>query len=340
MKFGPVPTREALGAILAHSVLAADPSVPESLTYKIPKGTALTEKHIRDLLALDVTAVTVARLEGTDIHEDEAATQLAASLLNERAELSATRAKTGRVNLRAETAGLVDLDAGAINAANSVHPGITIATVPQLQRLELRGLAATVKIIPYGVPKDALQRAVDLAENAMGFLPPQITSATLIETSVAGLDHGPKGREAIRHRLARLGVMLSDKITIPHTIQKIADALTEAPGELLLILTGSATSDEADTAPAALVQAGGEILHYGMPVDPGNLLFIGKLGPRYVIGLPGCARSPALNGADWVLERVICGRAPSAQDIMGMGVGGLLKEIPSRPLPRIKAEKA
>ena len=79
---------------------------------------------------------------------------------------------------------------------------------------------------------------------------------------------------------------------------------------------------------------------FGMPVDPGNLLFIGDIAGRPVIGLPGCARSPALNGADWVLERVICGRPPSPQDIMGMGVGGLLKEIPSRPLPRTKAENA
>ena len=71
-----------------------------------------------------------------------------------------------------------------------------------------------------------------------------------------------------------------------------------------------------------------------MPVDPGNLLFLGQQGARPVIGLPGCARAPALNGADWVLARVACGVAVSAQDIAAMGVGGLLKEIPSRPQPR------
>ena len=111
-------------------------------------------------------------------------------------------------------------------------------------------------------------------------------------------------------------------------------ALSEAPGEMVLILTGSATSDIADTAPAALVAAGGGVIHYGMPVDPGNLLFLGDLAGKPVIGLPGCARSPALNGADWVLERLICGISVSADDIMGWGVGGLLKEIPERGHPR------
>jgi molybdenum cofactor cytidylyltransferase len=63
-------------------------------------------------------------------------------------------------------------------------------------------------------------------------------------------------------------------------------------------------------------------------------LFLGALGSKPVIGLPGCARSPALNGADWILERVICGIPVGADDIAAMGVGGLLKEIPTRPRPR------
>jgi molybdenum cofactor cytidylyltransferase len=71
-----------------------------------------------------------------------------------------------------------------------------------------------------------------------------------------------------------------------------------------------------------------------MPVDPGNLLFFGQLGGMPVIGLPGCARSPALNGADWVLERLICGLPVTSGDVADMGLGGLLKEVPSRPRPR------
>ena len=103
-------------------------------------------------------------------------------------------------------------------------------------------------------------------------------------------------------------------------------------------MTASATSDPDDVAPSALRQAGGIVERFGMPVDPGNLLFIGALGDRPVIGLPGCARSPALNGADWVLERIICGLPVQGEDIAAMGVGGLLKEIPTRPKPRREAE--
>ena len=117
---------------------------------------------------------------------------------------------------------------------------------------------------------------------------------------------------------------------VSHDVGAIAGALRDAPGEVLLILTASATSDARDTETEGLRAAGGRLIRFGMPVDPGNLLFLGDLSGRPVIGLPGCARSPALNGADWVLERVICGLPPSAGDIAAMGVGGLLKEIPQR----------
>ena len=46
-------------------------------------------------------------------------------------------------------------------------------------------------------------------------------------------------------------------------------------------------------------------MRFGMPVDPGNLLLLGRLGGKPVLGLPGCARSPKVNGFDWVLQRLI-----------------------------------
>lgn len=135
-----------------------------------------------------------------------------------------------------------------------------------------------------------------------------------------------------------MGMDLQGEIRVPHEVDALAQALRDAQGDVLFILTGSATSDINDVAPMAVRAAGGEVHHYGIPVDPGNLLFLGQLGAKPVIGLPGCARSPALNGADWVMERVLCGINVDAADIAAMGGGGLLKEIPTRPRPRRSAE--
>jgi molybdenum cofactor cytidylyltransferase len=104
--------------------------------------------------------------------------------------------------------------------------------------------------------------------------------------------------------------------------------------DLLLIHGASAILDRRDVIPAAIVAAGGRIDHFGMPVDPGNLLLLGRIGERPVLGLPGCARSPKVNGFDWVLERLVAGLPVGSGEIMRMGSGGLLAEIPSRPAPR------
>ena len=116
---------------------------------------------------------------------------------------------------------------------------------------------------------------------------------------------------------------------------ELAPTIRDALGhgiDILLIHGASAILDRRDVIPAAIVAAGGRIDHFGMPVDPGNLLLLGHVAERVVLGLPGCARSPKVNGFDWVLERLVAGLPVGSAEIMRMGSGGLLAEIPSRPL--------
>jgi len=325
MIFGPVPLAEATGAILAHSVSVSD--------GRLRKGIVLTEAHVATLQEAGVTEVIVARPEAGDLHEDIAAMQLAEAACGTAPGITLSRAFTGRVNLLAAGPGVVRLDPARINAANAVHPMITIATVPEYQQMRDGGMIATVKIISYAVPETAVRAAAQAVQGAVSFAQPVLRDATLIITQTPG-GPGEKGSEAIAARLEALGMTLRTQITVPHEIDPIARALATAQGDMILVLTASATSDPNDTAPAALRAAGGRVERFGMPVDPGNLLFLGELGGRPVIGLPGCARAPSLNGADRVLSRVACGIAVTAGDIAGMGVGGLLKEIPTRPMPR------
>ncbi|WP_101067867.1 molybdopterin-binding protein [Roseovarius salinarum] len=325
MKFGDVPVDEAEGAILAHSLHVAD--------GKLRKGLRLTCDHVAALRAAGLTEVTVARLDAADVHEDTAAARLGAALADGAAQVKLSNPFTGRVNLTAAGPGVVRLDAGQVNAVNAVDPAITVATVPDHRQLAAGGMIATVKIIPYAVPEADLDRAVARGRGAVGLAPPRLSTASLIVTDIPG-GPGTKGTQAILDRLTALDVALIETRVCAHEEPALTREIAAAEGEVVLILTGSATSDAADTAPAALRAAGGRLERFGMPVDPGNLLFIGDRHGRPVIGLPGSARSPVLHGVDWVLSRVVCGLPVSAADIAAMGVGGLLKEIPTRPQPR------
>lgn len=327
MRFGAVPVAQAEGAILAHS-LAVE-------TGRIRKGRVLTAEDVAALSAAGHAEITVARLDAGDIGEDAAAAMVAAALVPDpdTAGLRLTRAATGRVNVYATGPGVLGLDVAAIEAANLVDPMITIATLPSLARTSDRVMVATVKIIAYGVTQDAARRAAGYARGAMRVHPVRMRTASLIQTEIGEADPG-KGEAAMAARLTALGMQLSEVRDVAHDTLPLARAVAEASGDLILILTASATSDPADVAPEAVRRAGGTVTRFGLPVDPGNLLFLGQVDDRPVIGLPGCARSPALNGADWVLERIVCGVPVSDADMAAMGVGGLLKDSLARGMPR------
>lgn len=324
MRFGPVPLDQAEGAILAHSVALPD--------GRLRKGCVLGPGQIADLRAIGRTEVIAARLDPQDLHEDAAALAIAQALVPDPAAagLDLRPVGTGRVNLHARAAGVVEILADRVDALNAVDPMITLATVSRWQRLKAGEMAATVKIIAYGVAHASVKAACTSGAEALRLRAACLTRVTLVETHTE-TNARPLAVDAIGNRLAALGAGLSAHLHSPHREADLAATLgsvTEA--DLILILTASATSDAQDVAPGAVRRAGGKVDRFGMPVDPGNLLFLGSIGQTPVIGLPGCVRSPALNGADWVMERLICGVPVSGADIAGMGVGGLLKEIPTR----------
>lgn len=323
MKFGPVPTKDALGAILAHSLPVAK--------TRLRKGHKLDASDLIALGAAGHDPIVVAQLEPGDLDENAAAATLAQAVAGQGLHLST--ASTGRVNLFAAHAGIVGVDAAAIHALNAVNPMMTLATLQPFQRVAKGAMVATIKIISYAVPEADINTAARIGAAALHVLPAVFSTATLIETQIGPVPGG-KGHKALALRLARLGVTLTPRVIVPHQGPALAAAIAQAAGEVVFILTASATSDRDDVGPAAVRTSGGVVTQFGMPVDPGNLLFLGYKGRQPIVGLPGCARSAALNGADWVLERVICGVPLGPADFAAMGVGGLLKEIPSRPKPR------
>ncbi|WP_022726964.1 NTP transferase domain-containing protein [Fodinicurvata sediminis] len=336
MKFGQMPVSQAEGTLLAHSLKRG------SVSFK--KGRRLSSEDIEALRLAQIEEVTVAQLEDGDVHEDEAAEALASSLSGDGTAL--TSAVTGRCNIMSSSRGLLRLDTKLINSVNRIDEALTVATLPAYEVVEPRQMMATVKIIPFAASRQSLQRCQELCQEA-GEAPVQIASfqrkkVGLIQTSLAGMKESllDKTQSALNHRLRQLGSPDVREIRCVHEEEEVAAAISRLAAEkldILLISGASAIIDRKDTIPAAIERSGGQVNHFGMPVDPGNLLLLAEIEGIDVIGLPGCARSPKLNGFDWVLQRLCADLPIKPDDISGMGVGGLLKEIPSRPMPRTQA---
>ena len=330
MRFGTLPLDEAEGGILVHSVRAKD--------RVLKKGRVLARADIDALRAAGLTEVMVARLEQSDVPEDEAATKIARSLAGTGIRVGA--AFTGRANLYAIDAGIVVLDRARIDETNLIGEAVTVATLAPYAVVRPGEMIATVKIIPYAAPESVVAAAVVAAGKApIRVAPFRAKRVALVSTQLPGQKPSllDKNRAALEQRLAPLGGTLVFESRVPHEAGAVATAIAEGEhsgAELLFVFGASAITDRRDVIPAGIVAAGGTISHFGMPVDPGNLLLLGQLHGKPVVGLPSCARSPKVNGFDFVLQRLFADLPVSDADIMRMGVGGLLQEIPTRPQPR------
>jgi molybdenum cofactor cytidylyltransferase len=335
MKFGEIDVREAQGAFLAHSVKH------QSGLFK--KGRVLSAEDIDALEKSGVAKVFAARLEAGDVPEDVAASSVAIAISGSHAH--AQEPFTGRANVHAAAAGVALIDAERLRKINRLHESLTIATVAPFAAVAERQMLATVKVIPFAVPGQVVQEVLKIAAPGplVSLQPFRNSRVGLIitklpQTKASLID---KSREAMRQRIESLGSTLGEVVVVDHAVDPVAKAasrLRSAGHELVLLFGASAIVDRNDVLPRALTLAGGQVVHLGMPVDPGNLLMFGRLGETPVIGVPSCARSPKVNGFDWVLERTLAGIRLEAQDIMDMGVGGLLMEIPTRPTPRESTE--
>jgi len=332
VKFGAVTPREAEGAVSVHSIRQG------GLVLK--KGTLIGPVEVAALEAAGIARIVVARLEPGDVSEDQAAADIAKALTGEGTRIE--DAFTGRVNLFAEYPGILVVDRDAIDHLNQVDEAITFATLDAFAPVVAGEMIATVKIIPFAVAGEKRDAAVALARKAnplVRIAPYTIRKVGVISTLLPGLADKvvAKTLKVTTDRLAPAGASIVAEKRVPHEPRALAAALAEvqdAGAELTLVFGASAIADRRDVIPAALEAAGGRIEHFGMPVDPGNLMLIGTLAGTPVVGAPGCARSPKENGFDWILARLLAGLPVTGKDVTSMGVGGLLMEIVTRPQPR------
>lgn len=335
MKFGEIDAREGTGAILGHSVRLGPARV-------LKKGRRLSEIDVATLENAGISRVWAARLDEDDRTEDEAANRIAAAIAGEHVAFGP--ATTGRANGAATTRGVLVLSREKLDDVNLVDEAVTVATLPPYTLVEPGTIVVTVKIIPLAVPASVVEKTYETALNAhplvtVAALQPK--RAGLILTTLPGTPSVQlvQASKAQRQRMAYLSGEIVREERVPHDVASVARVMAEmldkdAGIELILALGASAIVDRNDVLPAAVVAAGGTVEHLGMPVDPGNLLMFARRGAVPIVGVPGCARSLKPSGFDWVLERLAANLPVTRAELMRMGAGGLLADIPSRPAPR------
>ena len=337
MKIQSLRPLESIGLVLAQTY---------NLTSKtISKGTFVTNEIVDYFKMGNVQTILCAVPEEGDIHEDEAAEAISNAI--DKNQTYAEKASTGRVNFKSQSLCLVRYERHLIREVNLVDESIAFSIVEHNQLIAKNDLIATLKIIPFFTKKKYLDQVIKiLAKNELFKIHSlKKKEVTLIQTCFEWQKRSifKATSNVTRGRLEALGCPLKKETLIPHDHKSLCSEIRssiDSGAQVLLISGASAITDRSDHIPKAILSVGGEIIQYGLAVDPGNLLLIGKIGDTNIIGMPGCARSPKLNGFDWVLQLLMANIPINKEELADMGAGGLLMEIASRPLPRALAKSA
>ncbi len=351
MNFLPIPAATAEGKILGHNI-----SGPDGRRV-LRKGKPLTAVDVARLLELGRETIYVAELELGDIDENEAARRIATAVCgaNFPTHLRLSKAITGRCNIHATELGLLRVDEARLLQVNLCE-AVTLGTLTNHAVVTPDKMVATLKIVAYAVPENIVREAETIGQFALtgeGWRSPLLRidplparrvglilsgSTAVGEKIISGFDR------ALRPRLESWGSQLERIEFVPLEDEtgerELAALLTQqvADGIEMIILAGeTAIMDRHDIAPRAVERAGGRVTCFGAPVDPGNLLMLARLGDVPIVGAPGCARSPKQNIVDLVLPRLLAGDYLTRMDIVRLGLGGMIDDVPERPLPREKA---
>jgi molybdenum cofactor cytidylyltransferase len=338
MKFGPVPLEQAEGKILGHNVAG------DGGRRLLRKGRALTAQDVGRLRELGRRVVYVAVPEPGDVDEDTAALRVSRAVVGGDG-IRLAGPSTGRVNLYSTAIGIVRVDVEGLRWLNE-HEGVTLATLGAGSTVGEGKMVGTTKILPYAVDESVVR---DIESYACGrpailrveALPPRRVGLVLAGSRAAEERVESGFRGGLEPRLQALGSSLAASDYVVLEEESGEAALGEAIGrqlaagiELVLMAGETAIMDRYDIAPRAVELAGGSVVCFGAPVDPGNLLMLGYVGEVAVLGAPGCARSPKRNIVDLVLPRLLAGERLGRSDIVALGHGGLLEDVPERPMPR------
>lgn len=324
MRVQQLPISQSEGEILLHNVAnAAGQKI-------VAKGTRLTAKEMALLQQAGHENVWVALPEAGDLHEDEAATRIAAAMAEGIEGIRLTRAVAGRVNFHSEGNRLLYVDSIRLTAFNML-PGVTLATRPSHTALG-KGIGrtdiATLKIIPYAIPETVVAEAMARAQAILRLapLPPQRVALLITAEAGSAARLTRQFEPPTRTRLERLGSQLVEVRTVLQEENQIAAAVYEllATHDALFIGGQSSIMDNDDITLRGLRRAGVQVQLHGVPVEPGNMMALGYQAHQWLLCAPGCAKSLETNVVDLLLPRLVAGERLERSDIAALALGGLL----------------
>ena len=322
MQWQEVPIEQAVGMTLAYDVTEIVPGERKGAVLR--RGHTITEADIEVLRRIGKSYLRVLVLASDELHEDEAAAQLAELLAGPGLEV--VMPGEAWADLRAAQPGLLKVDAVRLFKINLLED-LLVATFPSDSPVEAGQVVARAKVRDLAVRKEALQAARTIAAGGavLEIVPFRKVKAGAVITGREVYEGRVKDAFAplLRRRLSQYGSELVSVRVVPDTAEEIASAIGLMLSENLemILVTGGMSPD--DSTFEGIKRSGAQVVFHGVPVSPGAMSALAYLGEVPVVGIPGGLLAWPRGFFDLLLPRLLAGEKPSKEDVAYYGYGGL-----------------
>lgn len=243
--------------------------------------------------------------------------------------MSRSEIKEGKLELFAETDGVLLVDRTRLNAVNAVGE-LMIATRRGNTPVKRGDKLCGTRVIPLVIPEARLKQAEAAAgREPLLRLMPYILRTAAVVTTGSEVYHGritDQFTPVLIEKLRAYGIEVIAHRTVDDGMDHIVSAIAEVRAEKpeLILCTGGMSVDPDDNTPGAIRASGAEIVTYGAPVLPGAMFLLGYFADGTPIcGLPGCVMYAKTTVFDLALPRIAAGLRMDKRDFVEMGEGGL-----------------
>ena len=322
-----IPVEEAVGLPLAHDITEIVPGKHKGPAFR--RGHIVRQEDISKLLDVGKRHLYVMDLEKDELHEEDAARRLAKAAAGPNLKL--TDPVEGRVNLVAEIAGLLKIDADLLYRFNSLGD-LMMATLPSNRYVNQGDVVAGTRTIPVVVKEELIEKAEGLCRGhpIVRILPMPSRKIHLIVTGSEVYSGRIKDgfEPVVRRKVGAMGSELADKQLAPDDPDQISQLINNAhqAGAELILVSGGMSVDPDDKTPEGIRRSGAKVESHGFPVLPGSMFVMAYLNDTPVLGLSGCVLHDPFTAFDILLPRLLAGERISRSDIMTMGHGGLQRK--------------
>ncbi len=326
-----VKTVDAVGLVLGHDLTKIVPGKFKGRAFK--KGHIIRQHDIDELLSMGKDHIYILELKEGELHEDDAAYRLARAIRGNNIMLS--EIAEGKVNLHAAEDGLLKVNQEAIIRMNS-QPDIAIATLHSNRVVKKADKLAGTRSVPLVVPESHVIAVEEIAkeydEPIVEILPLKhkkvgvVTTGTEVYEGRIKDSFGP----VVERKVNQYGSEVFEQIFVPDELETIQKGILDmiAKGADIVITTGGMSVDPDDRTPGAIKSMGADLVSYGSPVLPGNMILLAYYEGIPIMGLPGCVMYEKTTSFDLLLPRVLADDTITRADIASLGYGGLCLSCP------------